>query len=386
MTDSNLDTITASWFGEFMAQFRFADAIDIAIVSIAIYVLLSWFKTRWLELYLTTMLFQFGLIGSVFVFIVVFQQDIRHGLERIASSHWIRRSGKADPSAEFIETIVSTTEILAEQRVGALLVFPGREPLDPHIRGGVSVDSEISQPLLLSIFHPKSPGHDGAVLISEDRISRLGVHLPLTLNLMQLNGGGTRHAAALGLSERCDAMVVVVSEEQGTIKIAREGELTSADKAQLAERLRLYFSELTFANRRPLANRIQNWTTMSAAVVIATILWFVFAFQTATIQRTVVVPIEYRNLPEGWVVNEPKPVYAEVTLSGSEQAFRLLDASSLAVSLEIENPQPATPIRLRTDGSLRNVPSELTVNEVTPRSLVITLQKAAPVSAGTNDD
>lgn len=388
----------ASLISEFFNQFRFADAIDIAIVAVFIHLLLTWFKNRasqslaivilvmvgvfllarWLDLYLTTMLFQFGLVGSLLMLIIVFQQDIRHGLERIASSHWFRRSTTVNPSEKFVDTIVETTDVLARQRVGALLVFPGREPLDPHVRGGVSVDAEISQPLLLSIFHPKSPGHDGAVLISENRIGRLGAHLPLTTNLSQLSEGGTRHAAAIGLSEQCDALIVVVSEERGTIKIAREGMLTTTDAATLAEQLHRYLSDQSVTNRRAVSHPREDAATMVASLLLATVLWFIFAYQTTTVQRSVVVPIEYRNLPNGWVVEEPKPTHAEVTLSGSDRAFRLLDVPSLAVSLEMKDVREGTPIILTTEGSLRNVPAELTVNEVIPRTLVVTLQKSDP--------
>jgi len=105
----------------------------------------------------------------------------------------------------------------------------GWRPLDRHIHGGVPVDAEISQPLLLSIFHPKSPGHDGAILIENDRITSLGVHLPLTKQVDKVHDCGTRHAAALGLAEGCDAFVVAVSEERGTITIVQDGELTEVE-------------------------------------------------------------------------------------------------------------------------------------------------------------
>ena len=189
-----------SYLNELMQQIRFADVLDIGIVTLLIYVGLVWLRHRstqslgvvivlltvlyvlagWLEMYLTTMAFQYGVIAVIFSIIVIFQQDIRHGIERLVSSRWLRQ-GKSDDDPGILATIVESVGVLARDQIGALIVFPGREPLTRHMRGGVMVDAEISEPLLLSIFHPKSPGHDGAVLIEDSRIRQLSLHLPLIL-------------------------------------------------------------------------------------------------------------------------------------------------------------------------------------------------------------
>src|SRR6185437_5267675 len=93
-------------------------------------------------------------------------------------------------------------------------------------RGGIELDGKLSAPVLTSIFDPHSPGHDGAVVLEGDRIRRFATHLPLSANFQQLGRTGTRHSAALGLSEVTDALSIVVSEEQGTIAVARNGRLT----------------------------------------------------------------------------------------------------------------------------------------------------------------
>ena len=102
-------------------------------------------------------------------------------------------------------------------------MLPQREPIESHVEGGIALDGRLSEPLLLSLFDPSSPGHDGAVILRGAQIERFAVHLPLSVNRAALGPGGTRHAAALGLSERCDAICIVVSEERGTVSVARDG-------------------------------------------------------------------------------------------------------------------------------------------------------------------
>ena len=391
----------STFLTDLSSQFRLADAIDIAIVTFFIFALLQWLKNlasqslilfvvglasiyllaRWLELYLTTTFFQFGLIGGLLIVIVVFQQEIRHGLERLWASRWLRRSQQNNPVEAVIETLVTATFRLARERVGALLVIPGRQPLGPHIRGGVAVDAIISQPLLLSIFHPKSPGHDGAVIIDRDRIQQLGTHLPLTSNLEKLHGAGTRHAAALGLSERCDALVVVVSEERGTVRIAHDGLLGEVNEATLTHQLKQFYAHGTLHSEPSRRGRSGAAWSLAASAGIASVLWFLLAFETTSVQRTIFVPIEYRNVPEGFVIADPKPTHAQVTLSGTERAFGLLEAGVVAASLQVGPQAAEQPLRLETQGSLRNVPNELTVSEITPSSVVVRLQRSRPTEA-----
>ncbi|KAA5540922.1 hypothetical protein FYK55_18580 [Roseiconus nitratireducens] len=373
-------------------QIRLADLLDIAVVSLVLYIALSWFRQRasraigisllgflllyvvasYLGMYLTTRVFQVGFLGAALAFIVVFQQDIRQGVERLASYRWRRRKRQLTTADTNVTSLCDSIEKLAEDRIGALLVFPARQPLDRHLRGGIPVNGEISVPLLLSIFHPKSPGHDGAVLIQDGRVAQLGAHLPLSIDVAKVHGGGTRHTAALGLAERCDALVVVVSEERGTVSLAEKGSIQVIDSADLPARLKTHL-DAHGENGDSGRTGWQDLPTKALALFLASVCWFLFAYQTTTVQRTLVVPIEYRNLPERWVVNDPKESSAEVTLSGSEQGFELLDVSKIAVSLEIKNPREGVPIRLQTEDSLKGIPVELNVTRINPREVFVIL-------------
>lgn len=385
----------SSFFQELQNQFRWADALDIAIVSVLLYMTLTWFRerasrslavvfltlvtlfllARWLEMYLLTRLFQLGFVGIIVVLVIVFQHDIRYGFERLASLAWFRRRSAQNPSNEVVSTLSQALQHLASERIGALLVFPGSEPLDRHVRGGVPVDAEVSLPLLLSIFHPLTPGHDGAVLIREERISQLGLHLPLSTNLSEVHGGGTRHAAALGLSECCDALIVAVSEERGTISAGQAGRLVPIEPAAVSDHLYNYLTGHATARKHKPRWWSGNLVTQLLSICLATLFWFLFAYHTETVQRTIVIPIEYRNLPEGWVVQEPKATYAEVTLAGSDQAFNLLDVTKLRVSLEVQKMHAGVATELPTEPNLQNVPSELRVSQIIPRFVTVSIRQ-----------
>jgi DNA integrity scanning protein DisA with diadenylate cyclase activity len=135
---------------------------------------------------------------AVLVAVVVFQQDLRRLFERIAALGFRRRLLPAGPDA--IDTLVRAIAHLAEHRRGALIVLPGREAVAGHVQGGLPLRADITEPLLLSLFDPHSPGHDGAVIVSGDRLMQFAVHLPLSTDHAQLGQRGTRHAAALGLA------------------------------------------------------------------------------------------------------------------------------------------------------------------------------------------
>jgi len=379
------------------SSIRLADVLDIVVIALLSYCTLLWLRqraskslvvgvasvvglflvARWLDMYLTTMLFQAGFMAMLLTLIVVFQQDIRRAFERLAVSGFFARSPESRSVEGVVDVLVETIVNLAQHNTGALLVFEGREPLERHLRGGVAVNAQISLPLLCSIFNPQSPGHDGAVVIDNDRIDKLGVHLPLSKNLTAIGNGGTRHAAALGLAEQCDAIVIVVSEERGTISVAEHDKLREVRPAELVSRLRQYYENHAEPHTKSpwYAGITRDIEFKLAAIGLACACWLLFAYRVETIQRTYVVPIEYRNLPESWVIDEPRRTSAELTLTGSERGFDQLDASSLSVSFDLSHVQLATPYSFDVDQSLKGVPSELSVNQVQPESVRLQVRR-----------
>jgi hypothetical protein len=134
-------------------------------------------RGRIFDLYLTSLLFEAGAVAILLALLLIFQDDLRRAAEQFAVRGFFTDEPPR-PSSSTIDLIADTARELAEGRVGALLVFPGREPLDRFLRGGERLNGVVSRSLLVSIFHPGSPGHDGAALIDGDVVTRFAVHLP----------------------------------------------------------------------------------------------------------------------------------------------------------------------------------------------------------------
>lgn len=382
-----------SLFHQLSKNFRIADFFDIALVSVFFYTAITWFRettsrpavlgivfltllyflSRTFDMVLTSIIFQAVFAVLVVAGVVVFQEEIRRLFERIAT--WGTFQGKRQRVSFFsgIDTLVEAASTLASNKAGALIVLKGRDPLDRHIAGGIPLYGRISNPLFYSIFDPHSPGHDGAVLIEADRISKFAVHLPLSKNQQPLEFQGTRHTAALGLAERTDAFVIVISEERGTISVAQQGRIkTMESAAELKGRLEDFIQHKFPRKGEKAFQRLvrQNVRIKVLSVALASLSWIVFAYHAGTVQRTFVIPIEYRNIPSGWLLEEPKPVEAQVTLTGSERAFQLLNPNSLIISLDLSKLREGTQQIFVSEEDLRH-PSNLSLYRIEPNLIAL---------------
>jgi uncharacterized protein (TIGR00159 family) len=162
---------------------------------------------------------------------IIFQPELRRALEQLGrTGSWLNRVGLVGgrkPVEAMVEEVAAASGLLARQKHGALFVLERQTGLQDYANLGVPIDAEVSRQLLATIFYPNSPMHDGAVIIRNGRIVAAGTVLPLTDNVTTPGQYGTRHRAALGISEFSDAIAVVVSEERGTISVAANGRLVS---------------------------------------------------------------------------------------------------------------------------------------------------------------
>ncbi len=225
--------------------FTWSSAFDIVIAAFFIYVLLVFIKqtqsyfifntiavllvvsyfAQLFNLSLTIRLFQPILTFFLVIFVIVFQREIRRFFRWFTLSRQTLSRTAANLSSEISGIIVHAVQDMAKLKMGALIVLSGDYPLDDTIEGGFALDGKISSPLILSIFDHTTPGHDGAMIIEGKRIKRFGVHLPLAEDFKGFATMGTRHRAAIGISERTDSLAVVVSEERGTISVSEGGKI-----------------------------------------------------------------------------------------------------------------------------------------------------------------
>lgn len=275
---------------------QLADILDMALVAVLIYAMLIWFKrtktafvamgllvfmgvytfARAAGMYMTVWIFQGFFAVFIIAILIIFQEELRSIFERIAV--WsLARKPRAETAPEQVEILVRSLGDLARDKIGALLVVRGLDPLDRHIEGGWDLHGELSEALIKSIFDSHSLGHDGALVIEGGRVLSFGTHLPLSKDFSKITNLGTRHTAALGLAERTDALCLVVSEERGTISVARRGELRVTENLhELQAEIERFFRE-TAPPERTLGGFFQrNAGEKALALAMSVLLWLFF--------------------------------------------------------------------------------------------------------------
>lgn len=382
---------------------RIQDIFDILIIWIMTSVVLIWFKerasrfvfigigllgvvyltARFFQLYLTTVVLQGFFAILLFVLVVIFQEDLRRFFEQLAM--WGRLRQKffdKQPVHQAAETIAQAASNLVRKRIGALIVIKGEDPLDRHLNGGALLNGALSQPLLESIFDPHSVGHDGAVVIDGNRVLQFGCHLPLSTNAGRFGPLGLRHTAALGLSERCDALCVVVSEERGTISLAKGEHIRElVNAAALRTELESFYAQQAPKREtRPVVHWLrENSREKIIALLLSCILWVAFGYQKESVRRDFTVPVEYLNVSPDWVIEKPKITDVKIMLMGSPQAFQLLNPDTLKVSVDLSQVREGWhEIALSKD--MVKKPTSLTVVGITPAQIGMTASRLIQTS------
>jgi diadenylate cyclase len=221
------------------------DLVDIAIVSFLVYEFLKLIRgTRGVQMGVGTLLIvamfyvsrlaplqtvnwliRNMLVYVAFAAIVIFQSDIRRALAHFGQAPFFRYFNRQEAADETIEEIAVAATMLSAQKVGAIIAVEREIGLRNYIESGIPLDATLTYDLLVTIFHPGSALHDGAVIIQENRVAAAACFLPLTVNPKISRELGTRHRAAIGLTEEGDAVAVIVSEETGYISVAIDGRI-----------------------------------------------------------------------------------------------------------------------------------------------------------------
>lgn len=319
-----------------LTSIRPQDIADIIIMSFLVYLLYSWFRntkalqvviglgflgviyviTKNLGLLMTSWVFQeLGTVLFVLI-IVIFQTEIRQALYRFSLLSRIFGRQTNVARLDFMD-VANEIFSLAGSRTGAIIVFQRQEPLDEHLLHGVPLDSLVSGQLISTIFRDGTPLHDGAVIIRDGRISQASCHLPLSANPDVPQLYGTRHRAALGLSERSDAAVIIVSEERGEVSLALGGAMhRMKTPEQLSEQLFMLMAPPTPEKgtvswrQRLFSNPVPKILT----VLLVISCWFIVTARQGGIV-VVTAPITFHNLPDNLVLMKSTPEEVELRLN-----------------------------------------------------------------------
>ncbi|MEO8603465.1 MAG: diadenylate cyclase CdaA [bacterium] len=229
---------------ELLDNFRLQDAVDIGIVAFLVYslielirgtraarmliglcvVFLVYLSSRLFELYTLNWILDNFLSSVLLVIVIIFQHDIRRALIQVGSRPIFGTDLQL--ADQDLEEIVRAVVNLASRRIGALLVLERETGLNEYVEGGTTLDAQISKEMILAVFVVASPMHDGALVIRKGRLTAAGCFLPLTANPNVSKTLGTRHRAAIGITEESDAVVIAVSEEDGSISLVAAGRIT----------------------------------------------------------------------------------------------------------------------------------------------------------------
>lgn len=189
-------------------------------------VIIVYLATRPLGINTLNWILENFLSSIVLVVVIIFQRDIRNALTYMGSRRGFFSSTRKKTNSELRDKIAAAAQYMAQRKIGALIVIEGSVPLNDVVQGGVMLNADITRELLVSIFWPGGPLHDGAVVIRGNKIIAAGCILPLATFVQGKQGYGTRHRSAIGITEDTDAIVVVVSEERGIASVAVQGRLT----------------------------------------------------------------------------------------------------------------------------------------------------------------
>jgi diadenylate cyclase len=385
---------------EILESIGVAGFLDILFMTLIIYSVLVWFKrtragfaaiglfmvgaayliARQLGMSLTTTVFQGFFAIILIAIVIIFQQEIRRYLEQLVSRSIFegrRLRRHLGSTRGQVETLVSVASDLARAKIGAIIVLRGKDPIARYLTGGVSVDGKMSESLIKSIFAPGSAGHDGALVIERDRVTGFSYYLPLSEDLTKLQKTGTRHAAALGLAERTDALCLVISEERGTISVARSGSIRVArDSEDLNQTLEEFYAEITpTGDSKPWKSLFRkNSRELGLAFVATLVLWFFFVYESGMQTRSYVVPVTYETSAPGLSVEKIEPSRISVTFTGPRRVFLFMSESRIKIDLKLSNVKQGTLRRTITRSDL-SFPEGLVVDDIQPNEVTVKISE-----------
>ena len=371
------------------------DVVDILFLTVVVYQLYVWFReTRALrviiglvvlggiysiaklwDLFLTTWVFQILWQVLLILLLILFQSEIRQVLEKVSPMRYLR-SRRRGFKKTFAKELSQMLFELAAERTGALIVLVRNNNPSEFIHAGQTIMALPDAALIKSIFNRLAPAHDGAIIIHHDRITQMGCILPLSKNEELPEKYGTRHRAALGLSELTDAVCLVVSEERSEVASVVEGKIvTWKDPEALANNL----GELIGgpAIRVPTVKAffkglfIKNWRTKLTALAMVTVAWVILASQQEA-EITITTPVQLINLPADLILGQGSTSTVDLSVSGRRSTIRDLRDQDVQVSVDLSG---ITEGRHLIKLTAKNIflPFGVNIDQVAPQKIMINL-------------
>jgi uncharacterized protein (TIGR00159 family) len=319
---------------------------------------------------------------ALLALIVIFQPELRKIFEKVVS---LAVTKKQSQTNKITSIVTDSLWKLAGQNRGAIIVFPGKEQLQDKISGGYSLNALASVPLIMSIFDPNSPGHDGAVIISENLLTSFGVRLPMSESSRLSEEFGTRHHAAMGLAEESDALILLVSEERGWVSSFSNGEMvrmlspeqtmTVIDNHFTASGFFSFTQKTTFTRKTILQG--------CCCLFMALIFWSTLILgQRQIIERTVKIPLEYTSPAEGLVLIGNKVNELVIHVAGPKSAITDYAISEPNARIELSRMTEGNQKILITNDNVKH-PKDISILDISPAEIELTLaaivQKTVPV-------
>ncbi|HVT95249.1 MAG TPA: diadenylate cyclase [Bryobacteraceae bacterium] len=387
-----------------MELLRWQTIPDFLVLTAALYILLLWanqaralrialfvvglhagaLAARQFDLVVAGLVLDAAAALAVVMLLVVFQPELRRAFTRLDSA---LRFGPRIPTDvdSSGRAIAEALFVMAASRIGAIIVLVRNDLINEMVDGGVEISGKISQALLESIFQKTSPLHDGAVICSRRTLEKANVILPLTQRQDVPFYFGTRHRAAMGLAERCDAVVLVSSEERAEVTAMSGQEIRHLNSAA---DLILWLEKLGRQERQSWTEKLgryarSNLGVKAAAAGLAALIWFLSFVATGTTTRTIGVPVEFLNVPAGMDIADQSYNHVDVELRGKSWLMDTGRVSSAIAHFDLHDAREGV-LTLHVMPRNLNLPPGIEITAVTPRELTVRLKQRSAISAKPN--
>lgn len=373
------------------------DVLDILFLGFVAYYLYEWFReTRALRviiglialggiysvakfwgLFLTTWAFQILWQVLLILLLILFQSEIRQVLEKVSPLRYLRlRRNHAKES--WAHQLAGVLFDLAAAKTGALIVIRRDDPLTELVHAGHEIQALPDPSLIQSIFNRLSPAHDGALILAKDRLTHMGCILPLSEQTDLPEKYGTRHRAALGLAERCDAVCLVVSEERSEVSSVVGGRVTvwpepRALAAKISDWTGSPDTRLPAWQNVLRALFVQNWKPKLVALALVTFAWMILATQ-QEVSIGFTAPILYANVADRLELAGGSARTVSLTLSGSRKSISSLREEDVKVLVDL-NKKAAGDYTIKLSATNVDLPLGVKIKQVTPPSIRVALQE-----------